>query len=149
MLKRRLLRTVVPLTLMMLGIAGFVYGFHFRSFSVDQEVTRTVEIPPPEIPAPPPPPPGPEGMPPMQDPMMGDPMMGGPMQDPMMPPTDFPGAFGPEPGPPQTVEITEMVSEKVGERALVKDATIGGIREVDGRLVRTYSPGQAPDTCPT
>ena len=122
-------RTILPVLLMIVGVAAIVEGmwYHPIAVVVKEETTTTVTI---NIPLPMPP--GPSA------------------DDPSSP--DGPPSF--PPGAPtsikQSVErVDPAVVEMVPEPELMRDVSVGGVtRLASGELKRTYS-GNGPALCPS
>jgi len=118
-------RIVPPIVLLLAGttllVAGAVY--HTVEVSFEEEFTP----PAPQIPAPPPF-------------LNRGPGRGGPRGN--RPPFLAP----PPPPPPKPITVIRTIDEP--EHAIILEATRGGIRLADGKIMRTYS-GAPPSGCPT
>ena len=128
-------RAIVPLLLIIVGIAGLVEGvlYHPIPVLVEQKTTKTIDIP---LSAPP------------------DPSMNGSDSPGRRP--SFPRGMGfARPTViKQTVTLTEFVALVISEPDATRDVTVGGLVRLDsgehaGELQRTYSGGKGPALCPT
>lgn len=135
-MRMAVLRAVVPLVLLVGGIASLVYGVghHSAVVSVEQEIEIDL-APPPGVEPPGFGQPG-EGFGP-SEPGFGDPALAGP------PPWLAP--------PPELSKVKQKVilSEDASEPALIREVTFGGVTRLSsGVLWRTYT-GVPPSLCPT
>jgi hypothetical protein len=113
-------RAVLPLLLLIGGIAAIVYGVMFHNVPVLEDHESEISI---QVPA---------TFSPGRPPFPGMDMMNGPPQFVK-----------------KTVRKKSEEAIKLAEPALIRDATIGGIVLNDaGKLKRTYS-GKPPALCPT
>jgi len=132
-------RAVVPLLLLLGGIASIQYGARHHSVPVlmEQEEEVTIDVPNPFAL-----PPGlGQDSPPPEMPPFGAPPFGPPL-------------FGPAPfeAPPIKEVVTRVTqtTEDLLEPVLIRDVTVGGVRLLaSGELKRTYSGDQGPSLCPT
>ena len=138
-------RVVLPVLLVLAGIASVIYGARFHRTTVveEQETERSIPIDLPFLPFLPPPGPSAQGA-------------GEPPAFPGAPPGEEPPPFaGPSPFGPPPPFLTQVVKEVVQvpldelEPKLVRDVTIGGLVLLEsGKLMRTYS-GTPPSLCPS
>jgi hypothetical protein len=129
-------RAIIPLLLVLGGVALVYYGARYNSQEVVEEQEIKVPIAPPVPPGsmmPPGAPPGFPGAPPFEQ------------QPPFLEPPPLLGAA------PFPIEVTEtvLVSKEDSELRLIREVTFGGVVLLDsGQLHRTYS-GDPPLLCPT
>ena len=149
-----ILRSVLPMIVLLAGIAAVVYGavYHSQPVTEEQEIEITL-APPPGFGAPP-------GFGPPMDDGFGSPMddgFGPPMDDGFGPPMDDgfgdPGMADPfgMPAPPflEKIKETVIITEPESEASLMREVSIGGITLLaEGILRRTYS-GDPPLLCPS
>jgi hypothetical protein len=139
-----ILRSILPMIVLLAGIAAVVYGAVYHSQPVTEEQEIEIEIaPPPGFGGPPgfgPPmddgfgPPMDDGFGPPMDGGFGDPSMGG-----MMPPPPF----------LDKIKETVVITEPETEASLMREVSIGGVTLLaEGILRRTYS-GDPPLLCPS
>jgi hypothetical protein len=138
----RFVRAVVPLLVLIGGIASVYYGARYNA----QEVVEEQEI---KVPIAPPTPFGPMA-PPEEQPPFGDPSpFGQPPpfgnEPPLMEPSPL---LGPAPFPMEVTE-TVLIGKDESELQLIREVTFGGVVLLaSGELRRTYS-GAPPSLCPT
>lgn len=116
-------RAIVPLLLLICGVASLIYGAKFHATPVVQQKEVEVPIAPSEL---------------FPPPLFGEPPLPG-----------EPAPFG-EPPPFLTqAKETILIAEDELEPAIIRDVTVGGlVLLASGELKRTYS-GEAPSLCPT
>jgi hypothetical protein len=139
-------RIIVPLLLLVGGIASAIYGARHHVVPVVQEREEEISI---QIPSPFGP--GPEGSslpgaPPFPE---GAPFGPGPLPGGDLPPGMPPAPWQP---PPQFAKVikTTIITTDEREPRLIWEASVGGIMLADsGEIKRTYSGDEGPSLCPT
>lgn len=140
-------RAIVPLVLLIAGIASTISGAKHHLIPVVQEHEEEVSIPMPT-----PFGPGPEG------PLPPDGPPGAP-EPPSFAPGQMPGADMPPGGPPAFWQpppaLTKVIKKVIittdePEPKIIREVSVGGLTLADsGEIKRTYTGDEGPALCPT